>query len=118
MTIDIPEHLQVSQDKRVLNEFSSKILNEERVEKLANIRSRAHHLAPFSDTTFHCECDDADCDNTISMSTEMYEQVHKKTKQFIVVPAHVRLDIENVMVRLPAYVVVEKHFPHPINVKE
>lgn len=113
MTINLPHHIKVALDKRILNEFASKILNEERVEKLLIIRGRANHLTPHSDSTFNCECDDSECKETISMSTEMYEQVHKKTKQFVVIPSHVRLDIEDVSVRFPNYVVVEKYFPYP-----
>jgi hypothetical protein len=113
MTTEPTGRIKVSLDKRILNEFASKILNEERMEKVIGMRERANHLAPFSDTAFHCECDDRACEEVITMSTEMYERTHKKTKQFVVVPNHVRLDIEDVGMRLPAYVVVEKHFPYP-----
>ena len=113
MTTDLPERIQVSLDKRILNEFASKILNEERMEKVVGARARANHLEPYVDITFHCECDDRECDEVISMPTEMYERIHKKTKQFMVVPSHIRPDIEDIGERFQNYVVVEKHFPYP-----
>jgi hypothetical protein len=113
MAIELPDHIQVALDKRVLNEFATKILNEERMEKVVGMRERANRIEPFVDISFHCECDDRNCEEVISMPTEMYERVHKKTKQFVVVPSHARLDIEDIGVKLPDYVVVEKHFPHP-----
>lgn len=105
--------IKTSLDKRILNEFASKILNEERVEKVTGMRNRANQLDPFLDTIFHCECDDKECEETIKMSTELYARLHKKTKQFTVVPDHVRHDIEDVGEKYPSFVVVEKYFPYP-----
>jgi len=104
---------QVATQKRVLNEFSSKILNEERLDKVTESR-KTSRLSPHADMAFHCECDDQACTETIMMSTEEYQQVHHKTKQFVVVPAHVRLDIEEIITAFNNYVLVAKFFPRQI----
>lgn len=102
----------VEAEKRILNEFGSKILNEERLDKVVESR-KTSRLSPHADMTFHCECDDMDCTETIQLSTEEYQRVHHKTKQFVVVPSHVRLDLEGIITAFNHYVLVEKFFPHP-----
>lgn len=104
--------LKAAMEKRVLNEFGSKILNEERLDKVVNSR-REERLSKHTEMTFHCECDDEGCAETIALSTEEYERVHSKTKYFIVVPTHVRLDLEEVIASFNTYVLVGKYFPRP-----
>lgn len=106
------QSLRIAIDKRVLNEFGSKILNEEKMEKVVESR-RSNHLSIRSEMPFHCECDDKDCAETILMSTQEYEKVHSKTKYFIVVPRHVQLDLEEIIESFNNYVLVGKYFPHP-----
>jgi hypothetical protein len=108
-----PHLIKVSLDKRILNEFASKILNEERVDEVDYLNEQAKSPDPLMDVLFNCECDNGACAETISMTTEMYVRSHRKTKQFIVVPSHMRVDIEDIKDRLPAYAVVEKYFPYP-----
>ncbi len=104
--------LKVSMDKRILNEFGSKILNEERLDEVVKSR-REVRLSGHAEMVFHCECDDEDCKETIALSTEEYEKVHSKTKYFVVVPSHVRLDLEEVINSFSTYVLVGKFFPRP-----
>lgn len=104
--------LKVSMDKRILNEFGSKILNEERLDKVLRSR-RQTRLTTYSEMMFSCECDDHACNEIISLSTEEYEKVHTKTKYFIVVPSHVRPDLEEVISAFSSYVLVGKYFPRP-----
>lgn len=104
--------LKVAIDKRILNEFGSKILNEERLEHIMESR-RGTRLSAHSDATFRCECDASACNETIQMSTEEYQRIHHKTKQFVVVPGHVRLDLEKIITAFNNFVLVEKFFPHP-----
>jgi hypothetical protein len=104
--------LKVAMEKRILNEFGSKILNEERLEKVIKNR-REERLSQHNEMLFHCECDDRDCAATISLSTEEYERVHSKTKYFVVVPGHVRPDLEEVITTFNTYVLVGKFFPRP-----
>lgn len=107
--------LKVSMDKRILNEFGSKILNEERLDMVMQSR-RQTRLSTYSEMLFSCECDAHDCQETISLSTEEYEKVHTKTKYFIVVPSHVRPDLEEVISSFSSYVQVGKYFPGPARV--
>jgi hypothetical protein len=110
----VQQTLKTALDKRILNEFSQKILNEERLEQVLHFRSKARkRLAGYSDTTFQCECDDATCHETIALSTEEYLKMHGKTKNFIVIPGHVRMDLEEIVSSFKSYVVVAKFFPHP-----
>lgn len=109
--ISTTEALKSAMDKRILNEFGSKILNEERLEAAADSR-KSNRLAEYALMPFHCECDDQACTQMISMSTEEYERLHDKTKYFIVVPHHVRNDLEAVINTFSDYVQVAKYFPH------
>lgn len=108
-----PQLVKISLDKRILNEFASKILNEETLDEVGDLNKRAKRPEPLMDVLFNCECDDAACTETISMSTEMYARTHRKTKQFVVVPSHIRADIEAIKDRLSTYAVVAKYFPYP-----
>lgn len=105
--------LQIMLEKRILNEFASKILNEEKMEQ--HTRAQTGRLSEFSEVPFHCECDDENCTAFISMSTEEYQGVHTKTRNFVVVPDHVRLDIEEIITSFSKFAVVGKFFPHPNN---
>ena len=101
----------IATEKRILNEFGAKILNEERIDQVMDARRSTRH-SPHSEMLFHCECDDSECTETISMSTEEYESTHRKLKNFVVVPLHIRLDLEEVVATFSTYVLVRKFFPH------
>src|SRR2546430_2602220 len=88
--------LKVAMEKRVLNEFGAKILNEERMDSVVESR-KGTRTSEHAEMLFTCECDDEDCSETISMSTEEYKHVHRRTKHFAVVPSHVRLDLEEII---------------------
>ncbi len=105
------EALKVAMEKRILNEFGSKILNEERMDQVVESR-KGSGLTEHADTAFHCECDDKDCSEIILMSTEEYQRVHTKTRNFIVVPSHVRLDLEEIITKFSKFALVGKFFPH------
>lgn len=104
------EAIKVAMEKRVLNEFSAKILNEERLDKVVESR-RSGRTSEHSEMIFTCECDDPKCVEKVTMSTEEYKHVHNKTKYFIVVPRHVQFDIEEVVERFNNYCLVAKFFP-------
>src|ERR1700738_2608604 len=97
--------LQIALEKRILNEFASKILNEEKMDKHAEL-VRGSRLSDFSEVPFHCECDSEACTEFFSISTEEYRTIHTRTRYFVVVPSHVRLDIEEVITSFPNYAVV------------
>jgi hypothetical protein len=58
-----------------------------------------------------CECPDVQCIQTIRMTTAEYEAVRAHPARFAVAPseAHVRPEVEAVVVRSERYWVVEKH---------
>jgi hypothetical protein len=104
--------LRVARDKRVLNEFKGKILNEEHMDRVVEARKGDRHSA-HSTMLFSCECDDLNCSESISMSAEEYRAVHRKTRYFIVIPSHVHLDLEEIVTTFDNYVLVGKLFPRP-----
>src|SRR5665213_2174509 len=102
--------LRVSKEKRLLNEFEAKILNEATIEKVVEAR-RISHTPEFSEVLLRCDCDDKKCTDTISISIEEYQHVHPQTKNFIVSRNHVNFDLEEVISSFPNYVLVAKVFP-------
>ncbi|HUC87403.1 MAG TPA: hypothetical protein VMR75_03760 [Candidatus Saccharimonadales bacterium] len=94
-------------EKRILNEYESKVLNEERMGKVARAK-KGNKNSSHSQMLFMCECDDGGCLEVISISTEEYKNVHRKTNYFIVIPDHVHLDLEKVISSFDNYVLVEK----------
>ena len=105
--------LQIALEKRILNEFASKILNEEKLDSHNEESRRGSRLSEFSEIAFHCECDDDACTEFVKISAEEYAKVHLRTRNFVVLPSHVRLDIEEIITSFPKYAVVGKFFPHP-----
>jgi hypothetical protein len=57
---------------------------------------------------FSCECGRATCAEQIAMSLTAYEEVRAVPTRFAVVPGHEVPDIERVVERNPAYLVIEK----------
>jgi hypothetical protein len=57
---------------------------------------------------FTCECGAADCAEPIEMTLVEYEAIRADPTRFVVVPGHERPEIESVVERHSAYLVVEK----------
>ncbi len=95
--------------KRILNEIEAKILNEENSDIVTQSRKVPNH----DDMLFGCECDIKNCFETISISTQEYESLHRKNMHFMVVPQHVSLDIEEIITSFKNYCIVKKYFPQP-----
>lgn len=60
---------------------------------------------------FNCECGDPDCTEQIEMVLTEYEQIRAKPTRFAVAIGHELPELELVVDRQPAYLVVEKHHP-------
>jgi hypothetical protein len=60
---------------------------------------------------FNCECGDPDCTEQIEMTLPDYEHIRSEPNRFVVASGHERPEIERVVDRQPAYLVVEKHDP-------
>lgn len=61
-----------------------------------------------SPVSFRCECARLGCNELVELTVRRYEQVRADPRRFIVLPGHERLDVEIVVERHPAYLVVEK----------
>jgi len=60
---------------------------------------------------FSCECGDRACAEQVPLTTAEYEAVRAEATRFVVVPGHEVSDIEQVVERHQAYLVVEKDDP-------
>lgn len=60
---------------------------------------------------FLCECADAACSENVFVRLGEYERIHEDPRRFVVVPGHEKAELEIVVERYPAYLVVEKKVP-------
>ena len=73
------------------------------------IRDHAHeHGADGGTITFYCECSDRDCVERVEMNGPEYEVIRSDPSQFVVLPGHLRLEVEEVVRRAPEFLVVRK----------
>jgi hypothetical protein len=68
-------------------------------------------IAGETPVNFNCECADRACAEQIPMTVGEYEALRKVETRFAVVPGHEVPDIERVVERHQAYLVVEKQDP-------
>jgi hypothetical protein len=97
----------IATNRRVKNEVDSKVVNEKKVEKVVE-GTEDTDQSLLHTMSFTCECDKKYCAEIIQMSTDEYELVHRKANNFVVVPSHVKLDIEKIVVTFSSYCIVEK----------
>lgn len=102
-----PKARKAAVKQRVKNESDSKIVNVKKVEKIVE-ETEDTNQSLLHTMSFNCECDKKSCAEIIQMSTDEYELVHRKANNFVVVPGHVKLDIEKIVVTFSNYVIVEK----------
>jgi hypothetical protein len=57
---------------------------------------------------FRCECGQADCNEFIELTTELYERVRQDGRRFVVMPGHLGRQGDIVIERGRGYVVVQK----------
>jgi hypothetical protein len=57
---------------------------------------------------FRCECASLDCNETIALTREEYEQVRRNGRRFAIRPGHQAEECEQVVETHDAYAVVEK----------
>jgi hypothetical protein len=55
-----------------------------------------------------CECADANCVQTLTISADDYMSVRANPRTFVVLPGHVYPDVEDVISEAESYVIVEK----------
>jgi hypothetical protein len=78
-------------------------------ERIHDIRG---HVAP-DESSYICECVNARCFETIALSNTTYREIRVEPTHFVVVPGHELEDIERVVRRTDAYLIVEKVVPVP-----
>jgi hypothetical protein len=59
-------------------------------------------------SSFRCECASLGCTEMLTVSFQDYERIRNHPRHFIVAPGHERLEVEVVVERQPAYLVVQK----------
>jgi hypothetical protein len=98
-------------------------VDERTAEKLARnealfreVNNRIHDLDNDwrnGESSFVCECADAECFETVSLRNDAYEELREDKQRFFVVPGHENEEIERVIARTATYLVVEKLVPVP-----
>jgi hypothetical protein len=91
--------LSLSDERLAKNEILFREVNE-RLDEMA---------VPWSKTTdYLCECSEMSCSKIIELTNEEYERVRSRATVFVVVPGHERPEIEKVIERNEAFLLVEK----------
>ncbi len=91
-------------------EFADRAAGNEEIFRDVNEKIEAgaahHHVA--GPLPFHCECSDASCVETLSISQPDYERVLNHRFRFVVIPGHETPLVERVIEERGAFFVVEK----------
>ncbi len=106
-------------DKLVENEAMFRQRNEtvqDDIKALNDIANDQGEEEPIPHDTilkFYCECSDENCTMRIPMSIQQYEKVHADRKQFIVIPDHEVVSVEEVVYQMADYTIVKKLIEAP-----
>jgi hypothetical protein len=110
----------VSERRLVENEVMSRKPNLkvsrdfDNLKRIAEEDSQAH-LLPDDDPNilFLCECSDEKCKTRIKLKKSTYDELHKNSKRFLLVPGHNIPSIERIVKSEKNYMVVEKFITPP-----
>ena len=69
---------------------------------------RAHGVPADELASFLCECAQTSCVDRVALSIEEYERIRAHARWFVLLPGHERPDVERVVQRAEAYLIVEK----------
>jgi hypothetical protein len=83
----------------------NEILFREVNERIVDVADPSH---PEDDVVVLCECGQPDCLLQIDVPASMYAEVRAHGARFLIAPGHMTEDIERVVQREDAYLVVEK----------
>jgi hypothetical protein len=78
-------------------------------ERVAEVAEQFQDGRVQTPVDFVCECGAPDCAEPITASLAEYEAIRAEPTRFVVVPGHELAEIESVVERRAAYLVVEKH---------
>lgn len=84
-------------------EANLRVLNERIAESQAQIA-----VALQAPLTILCECANAECNESIEVSQDVFAVLHDQSTRFIVVEGHVLHDVEHVVERGEGWMIVEK----------
>src|SRR5579862_6927600 len=93
--------MNVREARFVKNEIAFREINEE-------IEAASQQARPGDRLEILCECSHSDCALALCVSRAAYEIARKRGDRFLVVPAHVLPEIEEVVFRMRDYVMVQK----------
>jgi hypothetical protein len=90
------------------NEQIAEALNRRVEERVEEMRAEEDEDldAPVS---FFCECSDIECRERVRLTPERFDEVHRESVLFVLVPGHEVLAVETVVEEYPGYVVVRKN---------
>lgn len=71
-------------------------------------RLEESHGQTGTDPVFLCECADPECTEQLSVDGETYRRARAEPRWFLVLPGHEDAELERVVERHPAYLIVEK----------
>lgn len=77
-------------------------------ERVAELASHFFDNDTHEAIDFICECVRAECTELIPMTVAEYEAIRTESTRFAVVPGHEDPEIESIIERHPAYLVVKK----------
>jgi hypothetical protein len=77
-------------------------------ERIQEVGERLQVLPDDELLDFRCECGRAECENSVSMTSDEIEQVRSENDRFAVLPGHEDPEIERVVERNERYVIVDK----------
>jgi len=93
-----------ARDKRLaLNEAMFREINERLESRILVFRGNGE-----PELTVLCECANPDCTERLALTPAEYEQIRSDSRQFVIVPGHVYVDIEEVVYRTDRYEIVRK----------
>jgi hypothetical protein len=97
--------------ERAARQARNEALHREVNERLAHMDKLADASWATDEQTFEfvCECGAGEgCDRRVSMTLGEYERVRQQDDRFAVVPGHENLEIERIVARTDAFLVVDK----------
>jgi hypothetical protein len=85
-----------------------RLARNETIFREVNERIRALNRGQEESLEILCECGNAACDRSVTVTTSAYEEARRHSTHFIVVHGHVIAEIEVIVTRKPGFDIVRK----------
>jgi hypothetical protein len=95
-------------DARDARTATNEALLREVNDRIEEVGERLSVIPPHEKLEFRCECGQADCQSLVPLTVTEYEHVRSDNDRFAVVPGHEDGEIERVVERAEAYLIVDK----------